>query len=369
MERTEGSTMTGPGTEPKRRTRPGAWPGHVRERLGERGSAVAVLVLLLLLMIVPLVALPAARCSVFGAGCRATPGAPFNDPERGPGRRLTPVEAATQGAYVALGDSYSSGVGAEGNLADQNPLERCHRTSKAYYHAVSKAFPFARGTSFWACSGATTADVLDGKGGEPPQLGRVGADTSLVTISVGGNDVGFSKVLAACVVKLPWSKSCEEQGAAIAGRMATLRQSLPDVIAKITARAPRARVIVLGYPRAFSEVSGAGGDNISVEDQRWLNARARELNELIRQTVDEADGRIATAGRPGSVEFADAYSAFAGHEVGSPEPYMNGLSVSLAALSAEKRSFHPTVKGHEALARLFVEQINKGPGRPLHQYR
>ncbi|MFC9974114.1 SGNH/GDSL hydrolase family protein [Spirillospora sp. NPDC127200] len=346
-----------------------AWPGRIRERLGERGSAVAVLVVLLLLMVVPLVALPAARCSVFGAGCRAAPGAPLSEPERGPGRRLTPVEAATQGAYVALGDSYSSGVGAEGNLADQNPLERCHRTSKAYYHAVSKAFPFARGTSFWACSGATTADVLDGKGGEPPQLGRVGADTSLITISVGGNDVGFSRVLAGCVVKLPWSKSCEEQGAEIAGRMAALRQSLPDVIAKITARAPRARVIVLGYPRAFSEVSGAGGDNISVEDQRWLNARARELNELIRQTVAEADGRIAAAGRPGSVEFADAYSAFAGHEVGSPDPYMNGLSVSLAALSADKRSFHPTVKGHEALARLFVEQIGRGPGRPLNQYR
>jgi hypothetical protein len=69
------------------------------------------------------------------------------------------------------------------------------------------------------------------------------------------------------------------------------------------------------------------------------------------------------------VEFADAYSAFAGHEVGSDDPYMNGLGVDVAGLAAEPRSFHPTVRGHEALARLFVDQINRGPGRPLNQHR
>ncbi|MFB4307629.1 SGNH/GDSL hydrolase family protein [Actinomadura sp. GTD37] len=336
----------------------------VRDRLGERRAALVLLVALLLLAVVPLVALPAARCEVFGAGCRTPVPEQRADPvaaERAP----TPLEAATRGSYVALGDSYSAGVGAEATPADHNPLARCHRTSKAYYHEVARAFQFAKGTSFWACSGATTGDVLDGRGGEPPQLGRIGRDTSLVTISIGGNDVGFSKVLAGCVVRLPWSKGCTGQGAEIAGKMAELRQSLPALLTKITTRAPYARVVVMGYPKAFSEVSGVDGDNITVSDQRWLNARAYDLGQLVRQSVAEADARKAATRGRGSVEFVDAYSAFAGHEVGSPNAYMNGLALNLAALEAEPRSYHPTVAGQHALAQLFIAQIKKGPGRPL----
>ncbi|MFC4908064.1 SGNH/GDSL hydrolase family protein [Actinomadura gamaensis] len=319
--------------------------------------------------IVPLVALPAVRCEAFGAGCRAPlPGIQAHAAAHDGGRPLSPAEAATRGSYVALGDSYSAGVGAEATLADSNPLSGCHRTSKAYYHTVAKTFRFAGGSSFWACSGATTADVRKGRYGEPSQLNRVDGNTSLVTISVGGNDIGFSKIMAGCVVKLPWSKGCEKQGGEIADRMAGLRESLPELVAQITARAPRARVIMMGYPRPFSEISANRGDNLTLDDQRWLNGRARDLNELIRQTVTEADQHLAAVHAQGSVEFVDAYSAFSGHEAGSSDPYMNGLSLDLGALAAEPRSYHPTVKGQEALAKLFVDQINRGPGRTLNQF-
>jgi len=341
----------------------------MRIGLGGRGRSVAVLVGLLAVAIVPLVAFPAVRCEVFGSGCPRPVAAKADDTVRAPQRRpLTPVEAATGGTYVALGDSYSSGVGAEATAADHNPLSGCQRTSKAYYHQIARSFRF-RSTAFWACAGATTRTVLTGKSGEPSQLDRIDGGTSLITISVGGNDVGFSKVMAGCVVKLPWSRTCTEQGKDVAYRIADLRRSLPDLYARIIAKAPRARIVVMGYPRPFSEVDGAAGDNISVGDQQWLNARARDLNEVIRQTVAEADQRVAETNGAGSVEFVDAYSAFAGHEVGSADPYMNGLAVSLASLAAEPRSFHPTARGHEALARLFIAQINRGPGRPLHQFR
>ncbi|NKZ05147.1 SGNH/GDSL hydrolase family protein [Actinomadura latina] len=340
---------------------PVAW---VRDRLGDRRAAIVFLVVLLTMAVVPLVALPAARCEVFGGGCRMPVPEKRADPVAAH-KAPTPLEAATRGSYVALGDSYSAGVGAEATPADHNPLDRCHRTSKAYYHDVAQTFRFAKGTSFWACSGATTDDVLDGRGGEPPQIGRIGRDTSLVTLSIGGNDVGFSKVLAGCVVRLPWSKGCTGQGEEIAGKMSDLRQDLPGLLGKIAARAPYARVIVMGYPKAFSEVSGVDGDNITVPDQRWLNARAYALGQLIRQSAAEADARKAATHAPGSVEFIDAYSAFAGHEVGSRNAYMNGLTVNLSALEAEPRSYHPTIAGQHALAQLFIAQIKKGPGRPL----
>ncbi|OLT22706.1 G-D-S-L family lipolytic protein [Actinomadura sp. CNU-125] len=344
---------------------PGAWLRGLRGRLGDRTFSAAALVALLALAVVPLVALPAVRCEVFGAGCREPVPDMRADPVVAKKRAVPPVQAATRGRYVALGDSYSSGLGAERTITDRNPLNRCHRTSEAYYHGVAAAFEFARGSAFWACSGATTADVLDGKGGERPQIDRIGGDTSLITMSIGGNDVGFSKILAGCVVKLPWSDACTEQGVDIASRMAELRQELPALIGGLRERAPRARIVLMGYPKAFSEVAGAGGDNITVADQRWLNARTYELSRLIEQTAAELDAGIAATGAPGSVEFVDAYGAFAGHEAGSRDPFMNGLTVDLSAFKAEPRSFHPTVKGHDALARLFVEQIKKGPGRPL----
>lgn len=347
---------------------PGTWPARARARFGDRGLAVALLLVLLAAAIVPLVALPAVRCEVFGAGCRAPlPGVQAHTAARDRDQPPTPAEAATRGAYVALGDSYSAGVGAEGGIADANPLSKCDRTSRAYYHTVAKTFRFAGGSSFWACSGATTGDIRGGRAGEPSQLNRLTAGTTLVTISVGGNDIGFSKIMAGCVVKLPWSKGCEKQGGDIADRMAALRESLPRLITQITTRAPRARVIMMGYPRPFSEISANGGDNLTLSDQRWLNGRARDLNELIRQAVSEADQHVAATRGEGSVEFVDAYSAFSGHEAGSSDPYMNGLSVDLGALAAEPRSYHPTAKGQDALARLFVDQINKGPGRPLNQ--
>ncbi|QFG25989.1 SGNH/GDSL hydrolase family protein [Actinomadura sp. WMMB 499] len=346
-------------------TSPGAWLRGLRGRLGDRLLSVAALAALLALAVFPLVALPAVRCEVFGSGCREPAPDVRADPVVARTASVTPIQAATRGGYVALGDSYSSGLGAERTVADRNPLNRCQRTSEAYYHGVANAFEFGRGSAFWACSGATTADILDGKGGERPQIDRIGRNTSLITISIGGNDVGFSKILAGCVIKLPWSDACTEQGVDIAGRMAELRQELPALIAKLRERAPRARIILMSYPKAFSEVDGAAGDNITVADQRWLNARTYELARLIKRTAAEADAGIAASGAPGSVEFVDAYSAFAGHEAGSREPYMNGLTVDLSAFKAEPRSFHPTVRGHDALAALFVEQIKKGPGRPL----
>ncbi|MFI0445299.1 SGNH/GDSL hydrolase family protein [Actinomadura sp. 6N118] len=344
-------------------------PGRARDRFGDRALAIGLLVGLILVMVVPLVSLPAVRCEMFGDGNGCQP--KFREPRAEPVRaaQVNAVQAALQGSYVALGDSYSAGVGADLSAADLNPLNRCHRTGQAYYHSVAKTFRFARGSAFWACSGAKTGDVLRGKSGEPPQIGRVDHNTSLVTISIGGNDVGFSKVLAGCVIKLPWSKNCTEQGRDIAERMATLRQELPGVLKEIRTRAPQARVIVLGYPRAFKETSGSDGDNISVADQQWLNGRARDLNELIRQAVKEADARIVAARAPGSVEFVDAYSAFAGHEVGTADPYMNGLAVNLSALAPESRSYHPTANGYKALARLFIDQVNRGPGRPLNPPR
>jgi lysophospholipase L1-like esterase len=284
-------------------------------------------------------------------------------------RPLSALDVATQGGYVALGDSYSAGEGAYQIQADLAPGNRCHRTSKAYFHAIAGTFPFHGGAAFWACSGATTNDVLRGGGGQPPQISRVTAGTTLVTLSIGGNDVGFAHVLAGCVVRLPWSRGCQQQGPQIDARMQSLRVALRDVLSKIIATAPLARVIMVGYPRIFSERPGAGFDNISVGDQHWLNLRAQELDELIWEVAQAADRNILSAHGAGSVEYVDALYAFAGHEIGTKDPFVNGLDVDLSALSVEARSFHPDAGGYRRLAQMVSRQITNGPRRTILQYR
>jgi lysophospholipase L1-like esterase len=235
-------------------------------------------------------------------------------------------------------------------------------------HAVSRTFEFAGGTRFFACAGARTEHFFKSKAGEPPQVEHADAGTSLITLSVGGNDLGFTRVLAGCILSLPWSGGCQEQDAALESREPALRQALTTIVQRLQERSPRARIILLGYPRLFGEVEGEALDNLGVADQRWLNAQGAELNDLIREVAAAADQELAGRGAPGSVEFIDVYSAFTGHEVGTGAPYVNGLDVDLSAFEVEFHSYHPNAAGYTALAELVTRQVREGPGRPLNQW-
>ncbi|GAA0966813.1 SGNH/GDSL hydrolase family protein [Actinocorallia libanotica] len=331
--------------------------------------ALALFAVVLLGAGVPLLS-ERARCRMFGIGCEHPSGPPPLPAAALPGRQpLTPLEAASQGAYVALGDSFSSGEGAYALPDDLAPENRCHRTSRSYVHTVSRTFEFAGGSRFFACAGARTEHFFTSKAGEPPQVEHADAGTSLITLSIGGNDLGFTKVLAGCILALPWSGACQGQDAGLEARKPVLRQELTRIVRSLRERSPRARVILLGYPRLFGEREGAALDNLGVADQRWLNAQGKELNDLVHEVARAADGELAQQGAPGSVEFIDVYSAFTGHEVGTGVPYVNGLDVDLSAFKVKIHSYHPNAAGYTALAELVTRQVRQGPGRPLNQWR
>jgi hypothetical protein len=106
--------------------------------------------------------------------------------------------------YVALGDSYSSGEGNPPYSADSGSKgDYCHRSAQAYPEVLSSQLPNSQ-LRFYACSGATTSHILtDRRYTENAQIGRSGVDRSanLVTITLGGNDAGFSDVLSACILQ------------------------------------------------------------------------------------------------------------------------------------------------------------------------
>ncbi len=337
---------------------------------GEPGRVVVAVVLGVALAVacLPLGVVPKLACAVLGLGCPDMTAPAGRLPER---VRLTPVQAAQSGAYVGLGDSYSSGEGVYDQ--DTEPVndgaDRCHRASGSYVPVIAETYRFAGGTAFYACSGATTGQLLTGQWGHPPQISRVGPEASLITLSIGGNDAGFSKVLTACIAKLPWSSACVDQDAAVGHRIGQLRADMLKVLRELRGRSPEARIVVLGYPRPFPQEPVASVDNLSADDQRWINGVARRLNDTVGAVVRDFDRAIAAFGGPGSAEYVDAYEAFTGHEVGRQQPYLNGLALDMDPINVNARSYHPTGEGYRRFAELINEQIAAGPGRPLNNYR
>lgn len=296
-------------------------------------------------------------------------------------RALSGVEVATGGAYVALGDSYSSGEGAYSEEDEKAPLNEgaagCRRSRESYVTAIEKAYRFVGGVQFWACGGATTWSFLRGQGGRPPQVERVTSSVGLVTLTLGGNDAGFTPVLRTCFVKFAWQSDCVDQEPEVRRRIEGLGRSLYEVLAAIRSRAPQARIIVVGYPRPFPRAPG--GDvavlgpvpafSVSVRDQQWINRMTRELDDAIGRVANGMDRLIAAFQGQGSVEFVDAFDAFEGHEVGTANPYVHGVLVEPGVPPVNRNSFHPTRDGYRRLAELVKQRIEAGPGRPLYNYR
>ena len=221
--------------------------------------------------------------------------------------------SAAPGRYVALGDSYSSGSGAGAYYSDGG----CQLSANAYPRLwadanAPSAFTFA------ACGGAVTADVL------AEQVSALTADTSLVTISIGGNDAGFGDVMTTCLTSLTATCVARNEQARDFIRD-TLPGRLDDVYAEIADRAPDARVVVLGYPHIFG--TNATCLLAGSAKRAALNGSSDVLSSVI-------SARAAAHG----FDYIDARATFATHEVcGSGADWIRGLSTDGA--------FHPNAAG------------------------
>lgn len=218
--------------------------------------------------------------------------------------------------YVALGDSYASGTGA-GNYGSSGS---CLRSANAY----GPLWAAAHGATFTfaACSGATTADVLNS------QIGSLSPATTLVTIAIGGNDIGFADVVTTCT--LNGDSTCVNRvNEARTAAQTTLPARLDAVYGAIRTAAPAARVIVLGYPRLFSASFCWW---FSTTKRNALNNAANELSAITA-------GRVAAAGA--GFVYEDTRDNFAGHEVCTSSPWINGINLGNIV-----ESYHPNATGH-----------------------
>ncbi|TVZ83148.1 SGNH/GDSL hydrolase family protein [Streptomyces sp. BK340] len=219
--------------------------------------------------------------------------------------------------YVALGDSYSAGVGAGSYFTSASDCLRSGRAYPVLWAAAHAPSSF----SFTACNGARTSDVLSS------QLGPLTSRTDLVSITVGGSDSGFSGVMATCV--LPGTEACFSAVAKARAFMGgTLPGSLDRLYSAIRSKAPAARVVVLGYPHLY-QVHGTCSGGLADTERSVLN-----------EAVDQLNGVIAERAVDHGFTFADPRAAFAGHEICSSTPWLH--SVDWLDLT---ESYHPTAPG------------------------
>jgi lysophospholipase L1-like esterase len=232
----------------------------------------------------------------------------------------TAAQAAGTANYVALGDSYSSGLGAGDYVSSSGS---CDRSTKAYPEQWADANAPGSFVSV-ACSGATTADVLSS------QVSALSASTTLVSITIGGNDAGFSSVMETCVL-LPTSSCLNAVAAAEAFIATQLPGRLDQTLQTIAADAPNATVVVLDYPDLYDLSKSGTCIGLSTSDRIALD-----------QGADELDGAIQAAALANGDTFADVRGQFAGHEICDSNSWLH--SVDIFAISS---SYHPTAAGQD----------------------
>ncbi|MFD6417980.1 SGNH/GDSL hydrolase family protein [Streptomyces sp. NPDC060194] len=224
--------------------------------------------------------------------------------------------AAAGDNYVALGDSYSSGVGAGSYYSDSGD---CRRSSKSY-PALWAASNAPASFSFQACSGATSGTVRSG------QLGALSGATTLVSVTAGGNDVGFADVMQTCVLQSE-ATCVSAVNTAISKMNGPLPGSLAGLYTDIRSRASRAHVVVLGYPR-FYKLSGNCIVGLTENERAAINRGSDTLNSVIAKAA-------ANAG----FTYSSVVDEFTNHEICSSDSWLHSVAVPVY------HSYHPKEAG------------------------
>ncbi|MDT0308916.1 SGNH/GDSL hydrolase family protein [Streptomyces sp. DSM 44917] len=246
---------------------------------------------------------------------------------------------ARLGRYVALGDSYASLGSTADNYTD--PVTGCVRSTDNYPSLLAERL---RPTEFTdaTCAGAVTGGVL------ASQVGSLTPDTDLVTLTIGGNDIGFGSIVAACGTDSllnPLGSPCESrytEGGTdrLAETIDATADEIDAVLAAIEERAPGAEVVVVGYLRILPPALGCWPFvPISVGDVPYLNGVQRHLNDMLGARAQAAG---ATFVNPGEVRGHDACALPWKKWVEGPFPVAGGSPV------------HPTAAGQAAVARMVA---------------
>lgn len=312
--------------------------------------------------------------------------------------------------YIALGDSFSSGEGdIDRVLTNANtkwykyktddkedaqngvPMGKCHVSMRSYPYNLAHSMNL-KGNA-WntvACSGAQINDVVpkatnleymgQGKDGSgTPRLkdfanaGSLKADAlnefipgrvaqiafvkkynpKIITLTMGGNDVGFGDKINSCV----WLGSCEyaklEYRQKLKNELRSMYRELSSLYKNLSdASEGKARIYVLGYPQIIN-------DHKDATCTSTLNLNADE-RKMIYNSIEYLNNVIEQAAKRVGVKYIDVESAFGNRKLcENPGSYVTGITGLLGYDGNElQESFHPNASGHEALAAAFKAALH-----------
>jgi lysophospholipase L1-like esterase len=229
--------------------------------------------------------------------------------------------------YVALGDSYAAGT-AVGSF----PI--CPHGDGGYPVRLRDLGSRIDLQANFACSGATTSGVVDN---QLNQLSALNSDTRLVTLTVGAANLDLSGLLTVCTTQPP--ANCQIEIIKRIALLPELGSDLTDLYAKVAVAAPKARIVVTGYPHLFEPV-----DPLFTA----INVAIDQLNSTIEQAVSVANDADV------NIHYVDVTEEFAGHGIGAdPEE-------ELFIFPAGPEAFHPTPAGYDAYADAIAAALPGG---------
>lgn len=244
--------------------------------------------------------------------------------------------------YVAIGSSFAAGPGV--GPARPGAPSRCGRGTLNYPSLVAKARKLVLVDA--TCSGATTQHVLGPWNELPPQIASVDAQTRLVTITIGGNDIAFvgNIVAAACEVGAltdpncpTWRKPAESEWTADEARMRR-------IVREVRARAPDARIMFIDY---FTIVPPRGNCPAVPIGKERLDASRAAAARLAAMTARVARQEGAELVRFGRMSRS--------HSPCARKPWGNGI---IAPPGDDGTVFHINRAGHEAAAKAVIRRID-----------
>jgi hypothetical protein len=243
--------------------------------------------------------------------------------------------------YVAMGSSYAAGPGVG---RKDSAGGGCARSLDNYAHQLAAQ----RGLKLTdaSCSGATTDNILTkSQAGFPPQIESVTADTALVTMTIGGNDVGYIGNLL--------GKSCRDEAAqtgtsracsfisdaSVKQKLAQLPSRLDAVFAAIRQRAPAAIIVVVNYLPVLPETGGCAGIPLTTDDSAAL---VKTYERLVTIEKDRAQAN-------GAIFIASAHIG-RGHDACSSAPFTASYHPPVTSSWTSPAAYHPTISGMTTLA-------------------
>jgi lysophospholipase L1-like esterase len=245
--------------------------------------------------------------------------------------------AATQ--YVALGDSYAAAPGVP--PADTAPdAAACFRSAANYAHLLAEAEGLELVDA--TCSGATSADVLD------EQLASVTPTTELVTVGIGGNDFDlFTQLIGSCIGAAqsdPTGSPCTEAVSTdVTTTLPRIGENVGRVLDAVTAAAPEAQVVVVGYPTLLPP-TGSCPDRVPLAAGDY---------PFVNEVTTGLSGQLRRAARQRGLTFVDLAGPSRGHDICSADPWVNGAATAPDGTIP----FHPFSAEQEAAARLVARVL------------